>query len=41
MTGDASAARERSAYIGWWAAGLSLLVIFGAAAAVWFMFHPY
>lgn len=41
MPDDASASRERSAYIGWWAAGLTLLVIFVAAAAVWFMFHPY
>ena len=41
MTGDASAARERSAYVGWWAAALTLVAIFIGAAAVWFMFHPY
>jgi len=41
MTGDTSDARERSAYVGWWAAALTLLVIFVAAAALWLIYHPY
>jgi len=40
MRGDSSVAQGRSAYIGWWAAGFTLLAIFVAAAVLWFMFHP-
>ena len=31
----------RSAYVGWWAAGIFLVVTFAAAAIVWFIFHPW
>ena len=31
----------RSAYIGWWASAIFLVVTFAAAAVVWFMFHPW
>jgi len=40
MSGDASSVRERGSYAGWWAAGIILIAIFAAAAALWLMFHP-
>ena len=40
MSGDSSRAPGRSAYIGWYAAGLTLLVIFVACAGVWLIYHP-
>jgi hypothetical protein len=33
--------RERSAYVGWVAAGLVLLAVFAACTVVWFIFHPW
>jgi hypothetical protein len=40
MSGDSSAAREHSAYVGWWAAAITLLVIFAACAGIWLIYHP-
>ena len=41
MSGDETADRQRSAYVGWWAAAMTLVVIFSAATVVWFIFHPW
>ena len=40
MAGNDTAGRERSAYVGWYVAGIILLVIFAAAGAAWLIFHP-
>lgn len=40
MPTDTPMNRERSAYVGWWAAGIFLVVTFVASAVVWFIFHP-
>jgi len=32
--------RERSPYLGWYAAGVVLLLVFAAAAVLWFTYHP-
>ena len=41
MTVIQGATSERSAYLGWMVAGVILLAVTVAAAAVWFMFHPW
>ena len=41
MSGTGEVGRERSAYVGWWAATIFLAVTFAAAAVVWFIFHPW
>jgi len=33
--------RERDPYIGWYAGGIVVLLVFVAAAVVWFTFHPW
>jgi hypothetical protein len=40
MAGRASSAEDRSSYVGWIAAAIVLVVTFGAATALWFIFHP-
>lgn len=40
MTNNGPRPRQWSPYVGWWAAGIVLLLVFASAAAVWFMFHP-
>jgi len=41
MSATGATREERSAYIGWWAAAIFLVVTFVAAAVVWFIFHPW
>jgi hypothetical protein len=41
MSEESPMIRERSAYVGWWAAGLVLLITFAAATVVWFIYHPW
>jgi hypothetical protein len=41
MMKESAMAGERSAYVGWAAAGVVLLVTFVAAAMLWFIFHPW
>jgi hypothetical protein len=31
---------DRADYVGWLAAGLVILAVFGIAAAFWFKYHP-
>ncbi|HKN06799.1 MAG TPA: hypothetical protein VJ021_04225 [Thermoplasmata archaeon] len=40
MSNEATSSPERSSYVGWIAAGIVLLVTFGAATILWFIFHP-
>jgi hypothetical protein len=40
MPGDDTPGPERSAYVGWYVAGIVLFVIFAAAAAMWLIYHP-
>jgi hypothetical protein len=41
MSATDAVGRERSPYVGWWAAAIFLVVTFAAAAGVWFIFHPW
>lgn len=40
MSGEAASSREGGNYVGWVAAGIVLAIVFAAATALWFMFHP-
>jgi len=39
MSGATSSARDEADYTGWLVSGIILMVVFVAAAGVWFMFH--
>jgi len=41
MSDTGASGRQRSAYLGWYASAIFLAVTFVAAAAVWFIFHPW
>jgi len=40
MSKDSPTEDPRNAYVGWWAAGIVLLVTFVGSATVWFIYHP-
>jgi len=41
MSKDAPSDNQHSAYVGWWAAAIVLLVTFAGSATVWFIYHPW
>jgi hypothetical protein len=40
MPGETSPTEDRGSNLGWVVAGIVLLVVFAAAAGLWFSFHP-